>query len=41
MMGNRAERGERKTERLRIGEGERQHWGREKMAWVIGEVSVG
>ncbi len=41
MPGNRAERGERKTERLQIGEVERQRWWREKTAWVIGEVSVG
>ncbi len=40
-MGNRAERGERETERERIREGERQRWCREKKVWVIREDGFG
>jgi hypothetical protein len=40
MMGSRAKGGEGETEREQVGEGERQRWWRERMAWVIGEDGV-
>jgi len=40
-MGNREERRERETERLRIGGRERERQWREKTDWVIGEVGIG
>jgi hypothetical protein len=41
MTGNRGERRERETERLRIGGRERERQWREKTEGVIGEVGVG